>query len=138
VRRYPVGPCREGAGGDEQEGVEQVGHLRPLRHACHKQGGWAASQWRREYGFTDGKIIVRSKLVARGRRKRVDYLLFLTPNLPIALVEAKDNNHSIGSGVQQALTHAETLDVPFVFSSKRGPVLRTGPDLRSLGGGGGI
>jgi len=80
-------------------------------------GGWAASQWRREFGFTDGKIIVRGKLVARGKRKRADYLLFHTPNLPIALIEAKDNNHSVGAGMQQALAYAETLDVPFAFSS---------------------
>jgi len=81
------------------------------------RAGWAASRWRREYGFTDGKIIVRGRLVARGKRKRTDYLLFHTPNLPIALIEAKDNNHSVGSGMQQALAYAETLDVPFVFSS---------------------
>lgn len=74
------------------------------------KAGWAANQWRPEYGFTDGKIIVRGKLVARGKRKRVDYLLFHTPNLPIALVEAKDNNHSVGAGMQQALAYAETLD----------------------------
>jgi len=79
--------------------------------------GWPASQWRREYGFTDGKIIVRGKLVARAKRKRADYLLFHKPNLPIALIEAKDNNHSVGSGMQQALAYAETLEVPFVFSS---------------------
>ena len=81
------------------------------------KAGWAANRWRREYGFTDGKIIVRGKLVARGKRKRLDYLLFHTPNLPIALIEAKDNNHSVGSGMQQGLAYAETLDVPFVFSS---------------------
>ena len=79
--------------------------------------GWATSQWRREYGFTDGKIIVRGKLVARGKRKRADYLLFYKPNLPMALVEAKDNNQSLGSGMQQGLAYAETLSVPFVFSS---------------------
>lgn len=81
------------------------------------KAGWAANQWRREFGFTDGKIIVRGKLVARGKRKRTDYLLFHTPDRPIALIEAKDNNHSVGSGMQQALAYAETLDVPFVFSS---------------------
>ncbi|MDE0805898.1 MAG: DEAD/DEAH box helicase family protein, partial [Acidimicrobiales bacterium] len=79
--------------------------------------GWSPSQWRREFGFTDGKIIVRGKLVARGKRKRTDYLLFHKPNLPIALIEAKDNTHSVGAGMQQALAYAETLDVPFVFSS---------------------
>jgi type I restriction enzyme R subunit len=81
------------------------------------KAGWATNQWRREFGFTDGKIIVRGKLVARGKRKRVDYLIFHTPDRPIALVEAKDNNHSVGSGMMQALAYAEILDVPFVFSS---------------------
>lgn len=82
-----------------------------------QRAGWKKSQWRREYFFTAGKIIVRGKLVARGKRKRVDYLLFHKPNKPIALIEAKDNNHAIGSGMQQALAYAESLDVPFVFSS---------------------
>jgi len=79
--------------------------------------GWANHQWRREFTFTDGKIIVRGNLVARGRRKRADYLLFVRPNLPLAVIEAKDNTHSIGSGMQQALAYARNLDVPFVFSS---------------------
>ena len=78
--------------------------------------GWA-NRWRREFTFTDGRIIVRGKLVARGKKKRADYLLFHTPDLPIAVIEAKDNNHSVGSGMQQALAYAEALDVPFVFSS---------------------
>ncbi|MBY9074220.1 DEAD/DEAH box helicase family protein [Nocardioides sp. WL0053] len=82
-----------------------------------KVAGWATHQWRREYGFTDGKIIVRGKLVARGKRKRADYLLFYKPNLPIALIEAKDNNHSVGAGVQQGISYAEQLQVPFVFST---------------------
>jgi type I restriction enzyme R subunit len=81
------------------------------------RAGWATNQWRREYGFTDGKIIVRGKLVARGKKKRADYLLFYKPNIPIAVIEAKDNSKSIGSGMQQGLAYAETLDVPFVFSS---------------------
>jgi type I restriction enzyme R subunit len=81
------------------------------------KAGWAANRWRREFGFTDGNIIVRGKLVARGKRKRVDYLLFHTPDLPIALFEAKDNSHSVGAGMQQALIYAEILNVPFVFSS---------------------
>lgn len=78
---------------------------------------WQTNQWKREYGFTDGKIIVRGEFVARGKRKRADYILFQQPDLPIALIEAKDNTHSVGSGMQQALAYAETLDIPFVFSS---------------------
>jgi type I restriction enzyme R subunit len=81
------------------------------------KSGWEETRWRREYAFTDGRIIVRGELVARGKQKRADYLLFYKPNLPIAIVEAKDNNHSVGAGMQQALAYAQTLDIPFVFSS---------------------
>jgi type I restriction enzyme R subunit len=72
---------------------------------------------REEVTFTDGRIIVRGKVVNRGKQKRADYLLYYKPNLPIALIEAKDNHHSVGEGMQQALEYAEMLDVPFVFSS---------------------
>ncbi len=81
------------------------------------KAGWDQSRWRREYAFTDGRIIVRGKLVARGKQKRADYLLFYKSNLPIAVIEAKDNNHSLGAGMQQGLGYSVTLDVPFVFSS---------------------
>ena len=67
--------------------------------------------------FTKGRIIVRGKTVQRGEAKKADYILFYKPNIPIAVVEAKDNNHSVGSGMQQALNYAETLDVPFAYSS---------------------
>ena len=81
------------------------------------KAGWSIHQWRREYSFTDGRIIVRGKMVARGQRKRADYLLFAKPNLPIAIIEAKDNTHGVGAGMQQALKYSTALDVPFVFSS---------------------
>ncbi|PWT83142.1 MAG: restriction endonuclease [Acidobacteria bacterium] len=67
--------------------------------------------------FTKGRIIVRGKTVIRGEAKKADYILFYKPNIPIAIVEAKDNNHSVGAGMQQALNYAETLDVPFAYSS---------------------
>jgi len=80
--------------------------------------GWdEVTQIRREAYFTKGRIIVRGKLVTRAKAKFVDYLLFYRPNLPIALVEAKDNNHSVGDGMQQALEYAESLQVPFVLST---------------------
>lgn len=79
--------------------------------------GWDQTRWRREYAFTDGRIIVRGKMVARGKQKRADYLLFYKSNLPIAVIEAKDNNHSVGAGMQQGLAYSASLDVPFVFSS---------------------
>jgi type I restriction enzyme R subunit len=80
--------------------------------------GWDEMlQIREEYPFTKGRIIVRGKLVSRGQAKRADYILSVKPNIPIALIEAKDNTHSIGDGMQQALEYAETLQIPFVFSS---------------------
>ena len=85
--------------------------------AIEKAGWNIKSQVRAEYSFTDGRIIVRGNLTARGKRKRADYLLFYKPNLPIAIIEAKDNKNSVGSGMQQAIEYAEILDVPFVYSS---------------------
>ena len=83
-----------------------------------KQAGWdVVSQIREEVGFTKGRIIVRGKLVTRGKAKRADYILYYKPNIPIALIEAKDNNHAVGDGMQQAIEYATTLDIPFVFSS---------------------
>ena len=75
------------------------------------------TQIREEVSFTKGRIIVRGKLVSRGKAKRADYILCYKPNVPIAVIEAKDNTHAIGDGMQQALDYAETLQVPFVFSS---------------------
>ncbi len=83
-----------------------------------KQAGWDEMlQIREEVGFTKGRIIVRGKLVTRGRAKRADYVLYYKPNLPIALIEAKDNTHAVGDGIQQGLEYAETLEIPFVFAS---------------------
>ena len=80
--------------------------------------GWdQRTQIRREYTFTAGRVIVRGTLGSRGKKKRADYLLFYQSNLPLAVVEAKDNSHPVGGGMQQALGYAEALDVPFVFSS---------------------
>ena len=83
-----------------------------------RQAGWDdALQIREEVYFTKGRIIVRGKLVARGKPKKADYVLYHKPNIPIAIIEAKDNNHSVGDGIQQALEYAETLNIPFAFSS---------------------
>ena len=83
-----------------------------------RRAGWdEMSQIREEVSFTKGQIIVRGKLVSRRKGKRADYILYYKPNIPIAVIEAKDNTHSIGDGLQQALDYAETLDIPFVFSS---------------------
>lgn len=82
------------------------------------KAGWNKdSQIREEVSFTAGKVIVRGKLVSRGKGKRADYILYYKNNIPLAVIEAKDNKHSIGAGIQQAIEYAETLDIPFVFSS---------------------
>lgn len=75
------------------------------------------TQFLEEVYFTDGKIYVRGKLAARGKAKRADYILYYKPNIPIAIIEAKDNNHSIRAGIQQGLGYAKTLDIPCVFCS---------------------
>ena len=83
-----------------------------------QRAGWkAATQIRREYTFTAGRVQVRGKVATRGKKKRADYLLLYRPDLPLAVVEAKDNSHPVGGGMQQALRYAETLDVPFAFAS---------------------
>jgi type I restriction enzyme, R subunit len=83
-----------------------------------KQAGWnIKTQVREEVTFTDGRIIVQGRMYTRGRRKRADYILYYKPNIPLAIIEAKDNNHALGAGMQQALAYAGALQVPFVFSS---------------------
>ena len=83
-----------------------------------RRAGWDEMlQIREEVSFTRGRIIVRGKLVTRGQAKRADYVLYFKPNIPLAIIEVKDNNHSVGDGMQQALDYAGTLDVPFAFSS---------------------
>jgi type I restriction enzyme, R subunit len=80
--------------------------------------GWdLKDQIRQEVYFTAGKIIVNGNVTSRGERKRADYILYYRGNIPIAIIEAKDNNHEVGSGMQQGLSYAETLDIPFVYSS---------------------
>jgi type I restriction enzyme R subunit len=80
--------------------------------------GWPLTSLREEYYyFSVGRIQVVGKKGVRKKPKKVDYLLEWRPNLPIALVEAKDNNHEPGDGMQQAIEYAEQLDVPSVFTS---------------------
>lgn len=80
--------------------------------------GWSSfSQMREEYKVTNGRIIARGKTCKREAPLKADYVLFYKPNKPIAIVEAKDNNHTMADGMQQALQYADMMDVPFVFSS---------------------
>jgi type I restriction enzyme, R subunit len=83
-----------------------------------RRAGWdEQSQLREEVTFTKGRVIVRGRMVSRGQARRADYILYFKPNIPLAVVEAKDNHCSVGDGIQQALEYARTLNVPFVFSS---------------------
>jgi type I restriction enzyme R subunit len=85
-----------------------------------QNAGWPEDVLREEfYYFTQGRIIVRGKKSFRKDKKFVDYLLFRQDgtNIPLAIVEAKDNNYDAGDGMQQALEYANHLDVPFVFTS---------------------
>lgn len=85
--------------------------------ALTKAGWGLQNQIHEEVSFTKGRIIVRGKTVARGKAKRVDYLLHYRPNLPLAVIEAKDGSHSPDAGLPQAVNYGEMLDVPFVYSS---------------------
>ena len=80
--------------------------------------GWdRMRQIREEVSFTEGRILDRGAVRARGRQKRADYVLYHKANLPLAIVEAKDNKHAVGAGIEQAIAYAEALDIPFVFAS---------------------
>ena len=80
--------------------------------------GWdLQSQLREEVTFTAGRVIVRGTQVTRGEARRADYVLYYKPGIPIAVIEVKDNDHSVGAGMQQALAGAESLDAPFAFST---------------------
>lgn len=83
-----------------------------------QNAGWDnMTQIREQYTLTKGPIIVRGKVHTRGQGHRPDFLLSYIPNQPIAVIEAKDNNHSVGDGMQQALRYADYLQVPFAFST---------------------
>jgi len=88
-----------------------------INPALEKAGWDLMHQIREQFYFTDGRVMLRGKTVKRGDRNFVDYLLLYKPNIPIAVIEAKDNSHSLGAGMQQGLGYAESLDVPFVFST---------------------
>lgn len=81
------------------------------------QDKWGLDHITMETKITDGRINIKGNLVAREKPKKADYVLYLNKNKPIAIVEAKDNNHSISYGLQQAMTYAQMLDVPFAYSS---------------------
>jgi type I restriction enzyme, R subunit len=88
-----------------------------INPAIEKAGWNLRTQVREEVSFTDGRVIVQGSLHARGKRKRADYILYYKSDMPIAIIEAKDNKHNVGDGMQQALEYSEILHIPFVFTS---------------------
>ena len=78
---------------------------------------WDIKKITMETNITDGKINLKGNFITREKPKRADYVLYLNPNNPIAIVEAKDNKHSISHGLQQAMAYASMLDIPFAYSS---------------------
>lgn len=83
-----------------------------------EQSGWnKQTQIREEVTFTAGRIFVKGKKTKRGEKKRADIIIYYKPNIPVGVVEAKDNTHTVGAGMQQALEYAGTLDIPVAISS---------------------
>lgn len=102
---------------DKKQLSEQEIRTRYITPAIERAGWDITTQVREEFKLTDGRIIVRGKLHARAKHKWADYVLFHTPSVPLAIVEAKKNSLPLGDGMQQGLDYADMLDVPFVFSS---------------------
>ena len=67
--------------------------------------------------ITDGQINIKGNMAVRKNPKYADYVLYLNDNKPIAVVEAKDNNHTVSYGIQQAIEYAKMMDLPFAYSS---------------------
>lgn len=88
-----------------------------INPALAKSGWNIETQIREEVSFTDGKIYVKGNLTKRGEGKRADYILYYKPNIAVAIIEAKDNNHKLQDGIQQGIEYARILDIPVVFSS---------------------
>lgn len=83
-----------------------------------EKAGWDMhKQVREEVFFTDGRIYVKGNVTVLGKAKKADYILYYKPNIPVAIIEAKNNQHSVNAGIQQGLEYAKILDIPIVFSS---------------------
>lgn len=96
---------------------EEDTKLKLITPAIESAGWDRKSQMFCEYSFTDGEIVVRGQMTSRKKPRRADYLLTYLPNMPLAIVEAKDTKHTVGDGMQQGISYAAVLDVPFVYSS---------------------
>lgn len=105
------------AGLTKKDLTEEDIKLKYITPALQKADWDIKSQIRCEYYYTAGKINVRENVAQRGKGKKVDYLLSYKSNLPIAIVEAKDNKVTVSHGIQQAMDYANDLDIPFAYSS---------------------
>jgi len=120
----PKGRCRFSSGGsnvscvmvDKKQLTEEDIKHRYITPAIH-QAGWRDELIFMEKYFTAGRITIHGKHTKRGEGRKADYLLCSAPNLPMAIVEAKDNNHPVSGGIQQAIDYAQILEVPFAYSS---------------------
>ena len=87
-----------------------------------------------ETKITDGRINIRGNIVARSKPKFADYMLYLNDGKPIAVVEAKDNNHSVSHGLQQAMTYAQMMDLPFAYIGQElTSAIQAGAPLLNIG-----
>jgi type I restriction enzyme R subunit len=100
---------------DKKQMTEEDIKLRYITPAITAK--WSLDHITMETKITEGKINLKGNFVFREKPKKADYILYINPNKPIAIVEAKDNNHTVSYGLQQAMTYARMLDVPFAYSS---------------------
>jgi len=107
----------QGFGLSKKDLTEEDIKLKYITPALQQSEWDIQKQIRCEYYYTDGKINVRENVAQRGKGKKVDYLLSYKPNIPIAIVEAKDNKVAISHGIQQGMDYALDLDIPFAYSS---------------------
>ena len=101
----------------KSEMTEEDIKLNYITPALHARGWKDKITMETAVKFTEGRINLRGNAVSREAPKKADDLLYQCANHPIAVVEAKDNNHSVGDGIQQAMMYAQMLDLPFAYSS---------------------
>lgn len=102
---------------DKRQFSEQDISTKFITPAIENAGWDRMHQYVEQKTFTDGRIHIRGNLTSRGKKKRADYILYYKPNIPIGIIEVKENNDSMGAGMQQGLEYAEILNLPFVFST---------------------
>lgn len=101
----------------KQQMTEEDIKLNFITPALHSSGWKDKITMETQVHFTDGKVNIKGNLVGRGKKKRADYILYHDADYPIAIVEAKDNNHTVSHGLQQAMEYARMMDIPFAYSS---------------------